>query len=433
MLRRNFILTTATAILASTKALATRKVIADNTADFNIIVTPYLCGGGTDSVNVVFPTNKLSLADVYVWSSDDLNFKNPILFVESELTGRKHVGTIHNIKIDGLTQGKTYFYKIVAKEVIKYWNYKKSPKDKYGETVLGKSITLEKNSDNNPLKFTLPEVNSKTLTFAVMNDVHENVGKINKLFEVLPNDNYDFLVMNGDTVNCMMEEDRLFENSVGVIAKNLKSVKPVYYLRGNHETRGQSSEDYFRYFPTPSGKTYFAFKAGSTFFLFLDLCEDQPDASRTGEHLKDFSKYRNEEVKWLKEVVNCSDFKNAKYRVVIQHIPPVGEYQAYRRKTDLHISDVLKNANIDIMLCGHLHRHCIFPKGSDTRELYRADDKSKSQLKKMVTAEDAKAFCPVVVNSHRDAMLVHISEENIKIEFFDMVGKKKLNDFIYKL
>lgn len=431
MLRRNFILATATTFLASAKALATRKVVADSSADFEIIATPYLCGGGTDCVFVVFPVNKLSLADVYVWSDDDADFKEPVLFVESELTGRKHVGTIHNVKIDGLKNGKTYFYKVVAKEVIKYWNYRKSPKDKYGETVLGKTITLEKNVDGTPLKFTLPKTESKTLTFAMVNDLHENVGKINKLFKAFPNDNYDFLVVNGDTVNYMMEEERLFKRSVGVIAENLKGVKPVYYLRGNHETRGQTAEDYFKYFPTPTGKTYFAFKAGPAFFLFLDLCEDKPDSSKEGEYLNNYSKYRNEEVKWLREIVKLPEFKSAKYRIAIQHIPSVGEYLAYRSETDLHLSDVLKDANIDMALCGHLHRHCIFPKGSDARELYRTTEKLKAQLMRAVNAEDGKVHYPTVVNSHKEAMFVHISEENIKLEFFDMADKKSQPDFVY--
>ena len=433
MIRRNFILATATAMLACTKALATRKVVADKSADFEIIATPYLCGGGTDSVNVVFAVNKISLADVYVWSEDDIDFKEPVLYVESEQTGRKHIGTIHNIKIDGLKDGKTYFYKIVAKELVKHWEYrnKKEKIYRYGETILGKIITLEKNSDNNPLKFTLPKANGKKLTFAVMNDLHENPEKIDKLFKALPNDDYDFLVLNGDFVNLMMEEERLFKRTVGVVSKNLKSVKPVYFLRGNHETRGKSSEDYFRYFPSPSGKTYYAFKAGPVFFLFLDLCEDKPDSSKAGEHLNDYSKYRNKEVAWLKEVVKQSDFKNAKYRIAIQHIPPVGEYLAYRGKNDLHISEVLKDVNVDIMLCGHIHRHCIFSKGNDARDLYNTSEKARNVMKKLVKAEEAKVHYPIIANSHRESMLVHVSEENIKIEFLDMNGTKTNADYIY--
>jgi len=430
MIRRDFIFTTAAAMLACSKAFATRKIVADEKAEFDVITTPYLCGGGTDSVNVVFAANKISLADIYVWSNEDPNFKEPVLFVESEPTGKKHIGTIHNIRIDGLKDGKTYFYKIVAKEVIKYWNhYKKN--ERYGETLLGKIITIETNSDNKPLKFTLPKEKSKSLTFAVMNDVHEMPKKINNLFKALPNNDYEFLVMNGDTLNYMMEEDRLFKNSIGVIANNLKSVKPVYYLRGNHETRGKTAEDYFRYFPTPTGKTYFAFRAGPAFFLFLDLCEDKPDTATEGAHLNDFTKYRNEEVKWLKEVVNHWAFKKAKYRIAIQHIPPIGEYLAYRTNKDLHICDVLKNVNLDLMLCGHVHAHKIIPKGEDGVTYYGNNEKRIARLKKVIKPEDSKAYYPIVINSNEEAMLVHLTEENIKIEFFDTTGKKSQPDFFY--
>jgi predicted phosphohydrolase len=134
----------------------------------------------------------------------------------------------------------------------------------------------------------------------------------------------------------------------------------------------------------------------------------------------------------LREIVKLSEFKRAKYRIAIQHIPSVGEYLAYRSKTDLHLSDVLKDANIDMALCGHLHRHCIFPKGSDARELYRTTEKLKAQLMRAVNAEDGKVHYPTVVNSHKEAMFVHISEENIKLEFFDMTGKKSQPDFVYK-
>ena len=49
-----------------------------------------------------------------------------------------------------------------------------------------------------------------------------------------------------------------------------------------------------------------------------------------------------------------------------------------------------------------------------------------------VNAEDGKVHYPTVVNSHKEVMFVHISEENIKLEFFDMAGKKSQPDVVYK-
>ena len=52
-------------------------------------------------------------------------------------------------------------------------------------------------------------------------------------------------------------------------------------------------------------------------------------------------------------------------------------------------------------------------------------------MKKLVKVEEVKVHYPIIVNLYRVSMLVHVSEENIKIEFLDMNGTKTNADYIY--
>ena len=125
---------------------------------------------------------------------------------------------------------------------------------------------------------------------------------------------------------------------------------PVFYLRGNHEIRGAYSiglRDLLEYM---GEKTYGAFNWGDTRFVILDCGEDKDDGHREYFGLNDFTGLRQEQGAFLRKEVSSEEFKKAKKRVLIHHIPIYGLGEgAYNPSFD-EWGDILKSAPFDVAL-----------------------------------------------------------------------------------
>src|SRR5690606_8045725 len=78
---------------------------------------------------------------------------------------------------------------------------------------------------------------------------------------------------------------------------------PLFWTRGNHETRGSFARQFPDYLALPGGEFYYTFEQGPVFFIVLDTGEDKLDSSPEYSGLVDFFPYRREEGKWLKRLV----------------------------------------------------------------------------------------------------------------------------------
>src|SRR5690606_547376 len=136
------------------------------------------------------------------------------------------------------------------------------------------------------------------------------------------------------------------------------SEKPMVYARGNHETRGPFAIAYPRYFPTPTGKLYYQFNHGDASFIVLDCGEDKPDSDIEYSGIVEMDNYRTEQMHWLADAVDNPAFKEAKYKIVICHMPPFGTWHGMQDILDKFVP-ILNKAGVQIMLSGHLHRHIV--------------------------------------------------------------------------
>ena len=91
-------------------------------------------------------------------------------------------------------------------------------------------------------------------------------------------------------------------------------------------------------------------------FIVLDCGEDKPDSDLEYSGIVAFDNYRSQQAEWLKEAVKEKEFLDAPYRVVIVHMPPFGGWHGEKEIEEKFVP-VLEQAGIDVMLCGHLHRH----------------------------------------------------------------------------
>ena len=130
-------------------------------------------------------------------------------------------------------------------------------------------------------------------------------------------------------------------------------------------------------------------------YIVLDGGEDKPDSDIEYNGLGGFDTYRAQEAEWLKETLNSDACKNAAYRVVVIHIPP--GYSAWYGPIESKrlFVPLLNEAKIDLMLCGHLHKHLYVPAG-----------------------ENGCNF-PVLINSNVEGAYIHAGEKEMEVTVKD--------------
>ncbi|MDO5571204.1 MAG: FN3 domain-containing metallophosphoesterase family protein [Bacteroidales bacterium] len=252
------------------------------------------------------------------------------------------------IRLENLTPGATYYYRVCSKENKNYQAYSKT----FGETAVSDIYS-----------FKVPELNVKDFTIIVFNDIHRNNAVLEKLYNQVKDIDYDFSVFNGDDLNDC-ENDEGIVNEVSAITNIVKGYsKPILYVRGNHELRGSSALNIKNYVDRIGNKYYSGFSWGDTRFVILDLGEDKPDDSPVFGGLIDLKQYIADQSEFLKKEVKSKEFKKAQRRILIHHVPFYHNEDTYNPCA--FYLDILKNAQIDIDLSGHTHTYKYWSKGKD--------------------------------------------------------------------
>ncbi len=356
--------------------------VAAQSDDFKITGGPYLQMMGEHEVTIVWTTNRDAVSWVEIAPDDDDHFyaTERAQFFQTDM-GRKVVGTLHQIRVTGLEKGTTYRYRIYSKEISSQTDYYVQ----YGHTVASNVFTAQ------PFYFTTFDNDKKSISFTVVNDIHDDNDKLAALTANVRKDSDDFVIFNGDMVTTFSSEQQIFDGFLTTAVKSFASEIPIFYARGNHETRGLFFSRYCDYFPTSTGQPYYSFQAGPVFFIVLDGGEDKPDSDIEYSGLGAFDTYRAEEAAWLRETLDSDACKSATYRIVIIHIPPgysswYGPLESKRLFVPL-----LNEADIDLMLCGHTHEHLYAPAGRNGCNF------------------------PVLINSNTEGVYVQANEKEIDV------------------
>ncbi|MBX2952550.1 MAG: metallophosphoesterase family protein [Leadbetterella sp.] len=348
---------------------------------------PYIQGLTDSSVTILWTTNRAATGWVELAPDDSSHFyktERPKFF-DSQY-GFKRVGTVHSVELKHLVPGTQYRYRVYSQEVLKH----EGVQVEYGRTVATGVYRQQ------PLSFKTPGP-VKTLSFAVVNDIHGRNEVLNTLLDKADLPAMDFVVFNGDMVDNLLSEQQMFDGFMDTAIKRFASEKPMYYARGNHETRGPFAIEYPVYFPTPTGRLYYEFSRGNTGFIVLDCGEDKPDSDIEYSGIVDMDHYRTEQAEWLKKAVEDPKFKNAAYKIVICHMPPFGGWHGEEEIMSKFVP-ILNKAGVQIMLSGHFHRQ-------------------------VIRKADQAIHFPVIVNSNNNALRVDLNETKGSVKIIDQAGK----------
>ena len=319
----------------------------------NILYGPYVQAITEDSAYIVWVTDKATYGWVEVKGEQE---KKAETYIESNL-GLRYNRRVHRVPVKNLTAGTLYEYKVFSQE------------EKNGKLL--KPISKATNAHGGKLTFRTNDRNKEAISFLMVTDIHYN-HHIEGLFESLITPERlagkDFVAFNGDMVTTMSSEETHFSRLFSKIHNTFDIHNTqFYYVRGNHESRGNFAQKYLNYYPTWTNQPYYAFRHGPVFFIVIDGGEDKPDSDIEYYGTAAFDLYREAEGKWLKSVIESEEFKTAPYRVILSHIP-LNDYSWHGgRHAWKHLCQTCEDQGVQLMISGHTHRYSFREAGVHNR------------------------------------------------------------------
>ena len=275
----------------------------------------------------------------------------------------------------------------MSKEVVKH----EGAKIWYGNTAATSVYQVQ------PLKFKTNGPRD-AVNFVVINDLHGKNDVLKTLMRQVDRTKTDLVVFNGDMINHITNEKHLFDSFMDTAIAGFAKELPMYYARGNHETRGPFAQQFSQYFVTNTGNLYYTVALGDALLIFLDSGEDKPDTDIEYSGIVDMDSYRDEQARWLEKILQSEESKIAKYKIVICHMPPVKGWHGGEDVLRKFVP-VLNKHNVDIMLSGHLHQH------------------------KILKADGQIQF-PVIVNKNDHLLKVNLNKDKAEFVITDLDGKQ---------
>ena len=340
---------------------------------------PYLQNLKETETTIVWVSNKASVGWVEVAPDDGTSyyrFERTKFF--DATNGVKNVSQLHTVRVTGLKPGTSYRYRIYSQEVL----------ERKGEEIIYGNVAAPSIYDRRTLKFTTNDRNKPTTSFIMLNDIHGNTDYIPKLLDIAGYKETDMIIYNGDMMNWLMDEEDLFRGFMDITIELFATKKTMYYARGNHETRGLFATSFQHYFSPKEPHLYFLLRQGPVCFIFLDTGEDKPDSDIEYHGITDYDNYRTEQAKWLSEAVKSQEFLDAKFKVVIAHMPPLPDEDLWHGQAEVaeKFVPILNEAGVDVMLCGHLHQY--FNNKPTEKVRFPVIDNSSNTVLKGVVQED---------------------------------------------
>lgn len=353
---------------------------------------PYIQEVSPTGFTVVWTTTTDAAAWVEVAPDDGSHFyacERPKYY--QTLQGRRTIGHLHCIRVDGLTPNTAYRYRVMQQGVVcDEGNVRMILGDGYGSDILR----------HKPYPVRTLDPAQERVNFWVVNDIHSRDSILRRLIADAPKARPDFVCLNGDMVSSIETEKTLHDGYLTSIGRILTPAGiPIVATRGNHENRGSASYCWSDYFPTPTGETYYTFRCGPAFFVVLDGVEDKPDSDIRYYGLMQADAYREQEARWLREVVASEEYRTAPLRIVLIHMIPGGS-DSWRGEQEIRrlFVPLLNGTGVDAMLCGHYHHYQWIDDGSRGTDF------------------------PILVNSNKDKLIVDADASGIDIRVVDTSG-----------
>jgi predicted phosphodiesterase len=351
------------------------------TSCISITHGPYLQNVSADEATIVWTTNRKAISWIEL-TSNDKDGEQPGQFFAAK-NGTKSEGRVHAVKINRLDTGARYSYRVCSKRVI----FRVAIVRLYGKKVAASNfhsfVTLDPAKDS--------------ITFTMVNDIHNHSDVLERLLKLSNPPSNDMYFFNGDMIEWMRSERALFSGFMDVSVKLFASEIPMYYVKGNHETRGGEFASHFQDYFSPLAEPYGLIRHGHVCFVTLDSGEDKNDSHPEYFGNADFDNYRSQQAEWLRKALKSETFTGAPFKVAVCHIPPSNGGHGSSEVMNKFVP-LLNEAGIDLMLCGHYHSYYQW--------------KANSQV-----------HFPIIINANNTFVKASATSKSLVLDVFNLDGK----------
>ncbi len=246
---------------------------------YKITSQPMVIDSGED-YSVVFSTNDEGTGYI------EYTFRGKEYRRYDAIGGKKRTDSkIHSISVP-YEHLKNNTYKVGSVRVIESYSY--------GSRLGGEAVSEE---------YTLKVNDSANQQWLVISDWHTMLDTAYDAIDYMGD--FDSVILLGDATPGVDHEEQVIRNIVQFGGEVTKGEKPVLYVRGNHETRG----DYASKLTSALGldEFYYTSDVGPYSFIILDSGEDKDDNHPEYGGTTDYNTYRADMIDWLGGVKPAND------------------------------------------------------------------------------------------------------------------------------
>ena len=179
-----------------------------------------------------------------------------------------------------------------------------------------------------------------------VSDIHQAESRLYQAFSQLTY-TPDMIALLGDVASRMETKTVFTERLLANAAYLSGSEIPVFFAKGNHETRGEYGAQLADYMPTSTEGFYYTFDFGGLSAVVLDTVEYADDDHEQYAGLADFEAYRSREWTWINSL-KAEGFTGT-YKIVFTHIPGIQDNMGQ------NWAKPFADMGFDIVIGGHLH------------------------------------------------------------------------------
>lgn len=209
---------------------------------------------------------------------------------------------------------------------------------------------------------------AREVSVAIFNDIHDNLQTFEAAVSRIAPGDFEWSLLIGDMINDPSarngaEHVMLLWNAY--VERLEGHSKPIVYMRGNHEYRGNFARHLGHLVDLPhldmeeplAQRWQFALRAGPVAFIALDTGEDDNPQTPDDNYRRprQMEAYRRQQTPWLRDATAQPQWRDAPHRVFASHIPlhePRGEFSIVSRD---EWDGVLKEGGAHVMVAGHTH------------------------------------------------------------------------------